>query len=312
MIVVVVGYKGAAWLPECLRTLADAGRGLRLVLVNNGKENAIESLELSGFDAVVLDTPRPLGFAEANNFALTNVKLDAPAVCFLNQDTKSGPGWLDACGSLLAERPEIGGLSPLLRTYDGQGWDPGFRDCARSTAAFWEAEAAGGGFAPFYELDSVTAAAMVVRTKALLRAGPFDPIFGSYYEDFDLCRRLREAGYMVGVCGGASVNHYSGSSTTTKAAELRRTRQIVRNRAIYRVRQAGARRAAAIAKHFLRDFPKNVARGLARTPSSQPIRAQLGANWDLAKLLGRIGSRRRDEAAWRRYLETITWPQTST
>ena len=305
--VIVVGYHGERWLGECLSSLArGTWRGVRLVLVDNGGNGAVEELPLSEFDSVVVKTPRAMGFAEANNRGLVAGGLETEAVCFLNQDTVSEPGWLNACLDCLGSCPEMGAVSPLLRTFDGSRWDEGFWACARRSEEF-ERDAARGEFRAFYDVPEVSAAAMVVRTGALRKAGPFDPVFGSYYEDYDLCRRIREAGYRVGICGGGTVRHFGGSCTRTPEQERKRMRQIVRNRAIHQIRGAGRSRVWAVAREFLRVFPWNVARGLARTASSQPVGVQVGAHVDLVRLWPRLVSQRRDREEWERYLEEIEW-----
>jgi hypothetical protein len=148
---------------------------------------------------------------------------------------------------------------------------------------------------------------MIVRSSALKQSGPFDPIFGSYYEDVDLCRRIRSAGYSVGICAGAWVRHFSGSSTRTEEARRRRMRQIVRNRAISRIRDAGPSRICAVVREFAGSFPWNLLRGVACTASSQPPAVQVGAHVDLCRIIGRLLSEARDKAAWEQYLAGIGW-----
>jgi N-acetylglucosaminyl-diphospho-decaprenol L-rhamnosyltransferase len=307
--VIVVGYQGKRWLPECITTLRDAGHPLRLVLVDNGGGNDIDQLPVSALPHIVLQTPRPLGFAEANNFALQHGGPWGEAVCFLNQDTRSQPGWLDACRQCLHDDVHRGAVTPLLRTYDLSGWDPGFWDCAKQSLEFCQTVDDGGAMEPYYEVPVATAAALVVRTAALRKSGPFDPIFGSYYEDYDLCRRIRAAGYTIGICTQATVAHYSGSSTVTQQARRKRMRQIIRNRAIHRIRQADSGRARAVVEEFLLRFPRNLLRGIAHTPSSQPPSVQLAAHWDLLRVAGRLASREEDVRVWEQYLAQIQWSE---
>ena len=96
--VVLIAYHGDRWLPACLQSLAQASaQPPHLVLVDNDGNSTISELDLSPFDIEVLCTPRPMGFAEANNFALTNASHLEETVLFLNQDTISPAGWIDIC-----------------------------------------------------------------------------------------------------------------------------------------------------------------------------------------------------------------------
>jgi len=127
--VIVVAYHGDRWIPECLTSLRDSlDMPIRLVLVDNVGNSCIESVAVEGLDPIVLRCNEPLGFAEANNFALQQIDWDTEAVCFLNQDTTSGEGWLTACVECLRRDPQLGAVSPMIRTYDWQDWDPAFRD----------------------------------------------------------------------------------------------------------------------------------------------------------------------------------------
>jgi len=311
--VIVVAYHGDRWIPECLTSLRDSlDMPIRLVLVDNVGNSCIESVAVEGLDPIVLRCNEPLGFAEANNFALQQIDWDTEAVCFLNQDTTSGEGWLTACVECLRRDPQLGAVSPMIRTYDWQDWDPAFRDCAKDSPQLvreMDSDAEGGSHdEPCYEVPQITAAAMVIRTSILGRVGPFDPIFGSYFEDYDLCRRIGEAGSKLGICTGGEIAHFSGSATTDDATRRKRTRQMLRNRAIHRFRLAGKHRTGAALKYFGHTFPRNLLRSLLRTPSSQPLGPYLAAHRDLLPLLGRLLSRHRDLRLWTQYLRDLGWP----
>jgi GT2 family glycosyltransferase len=145
-----------------------------------------------------------------------------------------------------------------------------------------------------------------MRTDVLRRTGPFDPIFGSYYEDYDLCRRVRALGYRVGFARAAAVHHFSGSATTDEAKRLRRERQILRNRTILEVREASGGRIPAVLRHVA-GVPRRLARALMGTASAQRPASVIGAQRDLLGVAGRLLSAERDEAAWQAYLRQLGW-----
>jgi GT2 family glycosyltransferase len=307
--VIVVAYHGDRWLPACLASLARASTArLHLVLVANPGNTNQDTLALDAFDAERLRTPRPLGFAEANNHALIHASRLERAVLFLNQDTVGLPGWIDRCVACLDRGARRGAVSPLIRTYDGAAWDPSFVSCLGPGVDPEGLAVPDADGADWLETRHVTAAALVVRTEVLRQVGPFDPVFGSYYEDYDLCRRIREAGVEVGVCRRAVLHHYSGSTTEGRRRELLRMRQVIRNRLLYQLRASEQPRLARLLGHLAFHLPRNLGRGFLGTPSSQPPLVILKAHWDLLRMAGRVVSRRRDEAAWRRYLEAIAWP----
>ncbi len=247
-----------------------------------------------------------MGFADANNFGIKRTGFVSDFTVFLNQDTVSSRGWIDSCLDCFRRDPKLGVLSPGLRTYDLTDWEQNLVACVRESGlpeSTLETEAD-----KIVKVHQVTAAAMMIRTDVLHQVGPFDPIFGSYYEDYDLCRRIRNAGYTIGVCPSARVGHFSGSVTSTANAERRRARTLIRNRLIHKVRATNGGRLRVLAEHLCCTFPRNLTRGLLRTKSSQPISATLAAHWDLMKIADRLLSEKRDESLWQQYLQSFRTP----
>ena len=304
--VILVAYYGDSWLPDCLGTLPFASRErLHLVLVDNAGNEGLDALDLSRFDVEVVRTPRPMGFAEANNHALVHAGRLDEHVLFLNQDTISPPGWIDGCLAALAADPTLAAVSPCVRTYDAEGWDPAFVACLPDGVGpddAFDAGAAGEAVG----VPAVPAPALLMRTDVLRRTGPFDPIFGSYYEDYDLCRRVRALGYTVGFARAAAVRHFSGSATSDEAKRLRRERQLLRNRAILALREAEGSRAGALLRHAA-GIPRRLGRALAGTASAQRPASVLGAQADLLRVAPRLLSAERDAAAWQAYLDELGW-----
>lgn len=307
--VILIGYHGDDWLPTCVKSLIGASeRELHLVLVDNAYNTVIEDLDLSAFDAEVLSTPHPMGFAEANNFALVEASHLGDAILFLNQDTVGRAGWIDRCLECFAQSQQLGAVSPMIRAFDWSSWDPDFLAFVRHSQQEEHLERHPEEEVSWFEVKNAPAASLVVRMDVLKKTGPFDPVFGSYCEDMDLCRRIRRLGYKVGFCTTAELAHYNGSTTTSRAKELKRMRQILRNRVLYQLRASDAPYAPQLLRRLVVDLPRRLARGILATPSSQPPSVTLKAYGDLVRIAGRVVSRQVDERAWRQYLDEIGWP----
>ncbi len=302
--VIVVGYNSKKWLQRCLSTLRTASASaLQLCFVDNHNNPPFDSTNRSDFDVEILKTPEPTGFAAANNFGIQYTRFESDFTVFLNQDTVSTKHWIDTCVECFNRDPKLGVLSPGLRTYDLSEWEPNLVTCVCDNSM--EVDILQTTSSDPVKLRQVTAAAMVIKTEVLDEVGPFDPIFGSYYEDYDLCRRVRNAGYTVGVCPAARVGHFTGSVTSTPEAEHRRSRTVVRNRLIHKVRENTHGRLGVLAKQLCFALPINLIRGLIRTESSQPISVTLGAHWDLIKIADRLLSKQRDESCWLQFLRSF-------
>ena len=63
------------------------------------------------------------------------------------------------------------------------------------------------------EVEQVAGAAVVIRREAWQQVGGFDPAFFMYFEDTDLCIRLRKAGWSIWFLPDARVHHKVGASS---------------------------------------------------------------------------------------------------
>lgn len=297
VVVIVVAYRGDRWVERCVESLyATTQIAFELVLIDNGETPAIERLAGRYESMRVIKTPRSMGFADANNFALSFIR-DARYVCFLNQDTVNQPMWLERCIAALDADAGLAAVVPVTYTYDGTAYDAAFMDCAGREPA-----------GRVMRVDHIPAAAMVARTASLDVTGGFDPLFGSYYEDYDLCRRFREAGFSLAIAGDATIRHFSGSATNDPAAVARRSRLLVRNRAIHEIRAGGKARTSSIIKHFAFSFPRRLMRSLlGRSPHS--VGHLIGGYFDLLPSLSRLANASRDAAELNRDLKNASQPE---
>ncbi len=74
---------------------------------------------------------------------------------------------------------------------------------------------------PEGEVDWVAGASVLFRLDALRKVGFFDPDYFLYYEEVDLMRRLREAGYRTLYVPQARVTHIAGAATNVASHDTR-------------------------------------------------------------------------------------------
>jgi hypothetical protein len=74
------------------------------------------------------------------------------------------------------------------------------------------------------EIDWVPGAYSIIRAEALESVGYFDPRFFLYYEEVDLCKRIKNAGYSIWYWPDIVVVHIGGeSSRQVRSLQLSRT-----------------------------------------------------------------------------------------
>lgn len=59
----------------------------------------------------------------------------------------------------------------------------------------------------------ITGASMLIRISVILKVGMFDQKFFMYWEDADLCHRIRKCGYKIALSKDAIVHHEAGTSS---------------------------------------------------------------------------------------------------
>lgn len=78
---------------------------------------------------------------------------------------------------------------------------------------------------PEGEVDWVAGASMLMRLSSVREAGFFDPDFFLYYEEVELMRRLKRAGYRTLYVPQARVTHIAGAATDVSSHDPRPKRQ---------------------------------------------------------------------------------------
>jgi len=162
---------------------------------------------------------RNAGFVDASNAGARAAA--GRFVVFLNNDTAVCPGWLDALISALTRHPAAGAVGAKLLYPDGRLQEAGsiiFRD-----GSGWNYGRGENAEAPEYnyvrEVDYCSGACLMVRRECFEALGGFDRAYApAYYEDTDLCFRLRELDYTVVYQPAARVVHVEGATAGTDPA----------------------------------------------------------------------------------------------
>ena len=148
---------------------------------------------------------KPKGYGANQNAAFGN--FPAPFFCILNPDIclKENP-----FPELLANfsNPKVALVAPKIITPEGR-----VEDSARKfpTLRSLFSKAAGGSNGTYFELNSspdwVGGMFMLFRSDVFREIGGFDEKFFLYYEDVDICWRLRQKGYEINFVPSVEVIH---------------------------------------------------------------------------------------------------------
>ena len=155
-----------------------------------------------------------MGYAAAINQAVP--LSDSRYLLFLNNDAFVAPGLFDRLAALFAEHPKAGIIGPLMVSEDGApqrcfGVEPTFAGEAGLRRAERRRPKLPAG--EISSVDWISGACMAVRRAAIDEAGSIDNGFFFYFEDVELCIRLRRAGWQALLDQGSRVVHQMGTST---------------------------------------------------------------------------------------------------
>jgi GT2 family glycosyltransferase len=297
--VIVVGHNSGRWLRACLDSLEDlADSGLFVVYVDNAStDESIEIARCAGARHVVINREN-VGFAVAcNQGAHLASELSADVLFFLNPDTRATRAAILACEVALMADRSLGVVGPLQTEY-GRSDPPRFNAWTRRAVlcattyplrhsrvtplgqkefARWRATSVSP--APVWYVNG---AAFAVRTELYHQCGGLDPGYFMFFEEVDLCRRIRALGYGIVLLSDTQVEHaWGGHDSDT------RWRHWIRSKYRFLFTDSGlaaSRRWQLFCEHVKADAP------LVASKASE--RRRMAALWWFVSMLFKLGIER--------------------
>ena len=205
----VVSHAQNALVNQLLEDLAArCAPGLKVIVTENVPDGEPLRLSQVSHEFEIIRNTRAKGFGANHNAAFARCRTEF--FCVANPDIRLPA---DPFGPLSAtlSAPRAGAVAPLVLSVQGS-----VEDSARRypTLASLVRKAFTKGAKPDYaidqgamEVDWVAGMFMLFATEAFRAVGGFDERYFLYYEDVDLCRRLRRAGWPVIYDPGATVIH---------------------------------------------------------------------------------------------------------
>lgn len=195
----IVSHGHGSILPALLEDIARLGRTDTEVILTCNVPEALPFREGDfPFDLRVLRNEAVAGFGENHNRAATCAR--GRYLCIVNPDVRLHADPFPRLLAALAD-PDVGAVAPVA--YDSVGV---LQDNARHfpTVGSLLKKALSREWRPEYvpeeepfEADWIAGLFMMFRTDEFRAAGGFDENYFLYYEDVDLCARLRASGFRV-------------------------------------------------------------------------------------------------------------------
>lgn len=203
---IVVSYDSAEVLPACLDALA--GEGIGTIVVDNASRDDSRAIaERHG--ARVIANARNEGYGRGNNIGIAAA--DTPYVLIVNPDLELRAGAAAALLAAAERYPDAGMLAPRIVEPSGRVFlQP------RSLLSPPHLNRSGAMAVPEGDacLPFLSGACLLIRRELFQALGGFDPAIFLFYEDDDLCRRMRDAGHALVHVHDAEARHGRGQSST--------------------------------------------------------------------------------------------------
>ncbi|MGH7198614.1 MAG: glycosyltransferase family 2 protein [Candidatus Omnitrophota bacterium] len=224
--IIVVNFETPDYTLQCIRSIYanPPACGFEIILIDNGsKDESLDLIRQEAPEVVCIETGANLGFARANNLGISNAR--GAYVLLLNSDTKILDNCLDRMLDYLIAHADTGAIGP--RQLDGEGklqlsWgsfptliSEAFRKLLHHRLSLNDLKIRDyleEKFAGYTEVDWVSGSCLMARKDALVNAGLLDGYFFMYFEDIDLCQRIKRLGFKIHYNSDITVVHYGGVS----------------------------------------------------------------------------------------------------
>jgi GT2 family glycosyltransferase len=229
--VVLVSFNTRDLLRECISTLQrEAGAiSYETIVVDNASRDGSADMIAAEFPEVrLIRSDINLGFAAANNRAFEVAR--GRHIVLLNSDAFLRPGALPLSIEHMDANPRVGLAGGRLVGRDGS-WQPSARMYPSALNSLLSMSGLSAKFPksrflgrvdrtwadPLQpaQVDWVPGAFSIIRRSMLDEIGHFDERFFLYFEEVDLCRRIKAANYEVWYWPDVVVEHIGGESAKT-------------------------------------------------------------------------------------------------
>jgi len=226
--IIIVSWNVKEDLIQCLRSLYEnrPADSFEVIVIDNAStDGTVEAVKSSFSDVVIIANDKNRGFAAANNQGIK--KSTCRHILFLNPDTIVQPDSLDVLIKFMDKNEDAGACGPRLLNEDGTIQPstrrfPTFRGALYRHTAFRYFRIFRNEYKKWLmkdfdyktqlDVDQVMGAALMVKRSVIDRIGTMDEQFFMYYEEVDLCCRIKQAGLRVVFVPEAQIRHRGGHS----------------------------------------------------------------------------------------------------
>jgi len=234
--IITVNWNTREMLRNCLESIKQhcGFQKIKVIVVDNNSRDGSKEMVQTFFPEVkLINSGGNIGFGKANNLAFHQA--NTPFILFLNPDTVVMNGTIEGMIEFMKSHPKVGAMSckiiyPSDQTemegIDGEThalplqWLPSpltwlFRILFLSEKMIEKFKR----YLPYQDpnksgyVSLLAGACLMVRREILEQIGCFDERFFMYAEDYDLCRRIKDAGWQLYYMSEVKIAHHVGGAS---------------------------------------------------------------------------------------------------
>ena len=263
--IIILCWNDLKVIPNCLHSIYSGTHNTEFEVIvsdNGSTDGSIDFIRKNYPQVRLIENGRNLRFAKANNVGIRASR--GEYVLILNPDTVIHDGTLDEVVRHADHQTEAAAFGCRVLNVDGSYQESAWpyrslrgewitalylRSLAYLSPWFVSDVYKGWKGETQRSVDWVSGCFILIRADLLKRLGGFDEQFFYYYEDMDLCRRVRQAGHEILYLPGATITHLGGHSTKRRFPPIAFAldREVTRYRYFYKYYgERGARHARRI------------------------------------------------------------------
>lgn len=227
--IIIVTWNSQDFIRNCLDSiylLPDKVR-YEIIVVDNGSSDNTPKMVREFYPEVnLIENKKNLGYAKANNQGME--KSQGNYILLLNPDTQLMENSLVSMYEFMEANPQVGALGPKLLNPD-KSVQPSCREFPTLSTLMWEFSGLSRAFPKSKifgiwrmgyfafdqpkEVDQPMGSCLMLKGETLKDVGFFDENFSMFFNDVDLCYRIKNAGWRIYFFPDAQVIHHRGAFT---------------------------------------------------------------------------------------------------
>ena len=226
---IIVSWNVRELIERCLSSIFEHVKNseYEIIVIDNASVDGSASMIAEKFPAVkLIANPDNKGFGAACNQGIAQATGDT--IFLMNPDSQLEDGTLEALVAYMDTHADVGVCAPQIRNADGsiQQSVRRFPAPLSQILVLLKLRRFASRIPPLrkyfaldfdyakdeQEIDQPMGAALFMRARVLREVGVFDERFYLWFDEVDLCKRIRDAGWKIIYCAHAQVTHQAGKS----------------------------------------------------------------------------------------------------